>query len=74
MDDKQLYQKKMQSQLDEWSAELDKLKAKASGANADVQLQINKQVEGLQPYVDQAKALPLNHTRQVTFPMVYLRY
>lgn len=56
MDDKELYQQKMQSQLDEWNADLDKLKAKAAGASADAQLQLNQQVEALQPYVDQAKA------------------
>ena len=55
MDDKKLYQQKMQSQLDEWNAEVAKLKAKASGASADAQLQINQQVEALQPYIDQAK-------------------
>ena len=56
MDDKELYQQKMQSQLDEWNADLDKLKAQAAGASADAQLQLNQQVEALQPYVDQAKA------------------
>ncbi|KHE91831.1 MAG: hypothetical protein K8F52_03055 [Candidatus Scalindua rubra] len=43
MDDKELYQQKKQAQLDEWKAEIDKLKAKASGASADVQLEMNKQ-------------------------------
>ena len=56
MGDKELYQQKMQSQLDEWNADLDKLKAKATGASADAQLQLNQQVEALQPYIDQAKA------------------
>jgi hypothetical protein len=34
-----LYQQKKQSQLDEWQAEVDKLKAKALGASADAQLE-----------------------------------
>lgn len=55
MDDKELYQQKMQSQLDEWTADVAKLKAKAAGASADAQLQINQQVDALQPYIDRAK-------------------
>ena len=56
MNDKELYQQKMHSQLDVLNADLDKLKAKAAGASADAQLQLNHQVEALQPLVDQAKA------------------
>jgi len=55
MDEKELYQQKMQSQLDEWNAQVAKLKAQASGASADAQLKLNQQVESLQPYIDQAK-------------------
>jgi len=32
MSEKELYQQKLQAQLDEWKAEIDKLKAKAAGA------------------------------------------
>jgi hypothetical protein len=38
MNEKELYQQKKQAQLDEWKAEVDKLKAKASGASADAQM------------------------------------
>ena len=38
MTDRQLYQKKMQAQLDEWKAEVAKLEAKAAQADADAQL------------------------------------
>ena len=31
---KEAYEQKLQAQLDEWSAEIDKLKAKADGAEA----------------------------------------
>lgn len=48
MDDKSAYKQKIQSQLDEWGAEIDKLKAKADSASADAQLEYNKQVRDLQ--------------------------
>ncbi len=44
---KEDYEKKLQSQLDEWSAEIDKLKAKADAAEADAQLKYYKQIEEL---------------------------
>lgn len=44
---KQAYEKKIQTQLDEWSAEIDVLKAKADSAGADVQLQYYKEIEDL---------------------------
>jgi len=56
MDNKQLYQKKMNAKLDEWKAEVDKLKAKASGASADVQLDLNKLIKELEGKVDEGKA------------------
>jgi hypothetical protein len=45
---KEAYEQKMQAQLDEWSAEIDKLKAKANSAEADAQLNYHKQIEELQ--------------------------
>jgi multidrug resistance efflux pump len=45
---KQVYEKKLQAQLDEWSAEISKLKAKADGAAADKQLEYYKKIEELQ--------------------------
>ncbi len=56
MSEKELYQQKMQAQLDEWSAEVDKLKAKASGASADAQLKLNKEIEELEGKIEQGKA------------------
>lgn len=44
---KQAYEKKLESQLDEWSAEIDKLKAKADSAEADAQLEYYKKIEEL---------------------------
>ena len=44
---KDAYEKKLEAQLNEWSAEIDKLKAKADAAEADQQLEFYKQVEEL---------------------------
>ncbi|MCE2594391.1 coiled coil domain-containing protein [Motilimonas cestriensis] len=44
---KEAYQKKLQAQLDEWSAEIDKLKAKADHAEGDAQLEYYKEIEEL---------------------------
>ena len=45
---KKAYEQKLQAQLDEWSAEIDKLKAKANSAEADTQLKYYKKIEELQ--------------------------
>jgi hypothetical protein len=42
--------------LDEWKAELDMMKAKASGASADVQLKMNKQINVLESKIEEGKA------------------
>lgn len=47
MSNKEAYQKKLQAQLREWSAEIDKLKAHADKAGADAQLGYYKQIEEL---------------------------
>lgn len=44
---KESYEKKLQAQLDEWSADIDKLKAKADKAEANVQIAYYKQVDEL---------------------------
>lgn len=54
--DKTLYQQKQQAQLNEWQAEVDKLKAKASGASADIQLALKDQVKALEATLEKAKA------------------
>ena len=55
MNKKELYQQKKQAQLDEWKAEVDKLKAKASGGNADAQLALNKQIDALEGKIEEGK-------------------
>jgi predicted RNase H-like nuclease (RuvC/YqgF family) len=44
---KEAYEQKLEAQLDEWSAEIDKLKAKADSADADAQLEYYKKIEEL---------------------------
>jgi predicted nuclease with TOPRIM domain len=44
---KEAYEKKMQAKLDEWNAEIEKLKAKANSAEADVHLKYEKQIKEL---------------------------
>jgi DNA repair exonuclease SbcCD ATPase subunit len=44
---KDAYEQKLQAQLDEWGAEIDKLKAKADNAEADAQLEYYKHIEEL---------------------------
>jgi len=56
MNEKELYRQKKQAQLDEWKAEVDKLKAKASGASADAQMELNKQIEALEGKIEEGKA------------------
>lgn len=56
MNDKEIYQKKLQAQLDGWKAEVDKLKAKASDASADAQMDINEQIKTLEAKIEEGKA------------------
>lgn len=44
---KEAYEKKLQASLHEWNAEIDKLKAKADKAEADIQIEYYKQIEDL---------------------------
>ena len=56
MDEKQLYEQKWQAQLDIWQAEVDKFKAKASGASADAQLRLNSEIKVLEGKIAEGKA------------------
>lgn len=56
MNEKELYQQKKQAQLDDWQADVEKLKAKASEASADSQLELNSQIETLEAKIEDGKA------------------
>ena len=53
---KKAYQNKLQAQLDEWSAEIDKLKAKADRAEADAQLEYYKEIGELRSMQKEASS------------------
>ncbi len=57
MNKKELYKQKMQAQLHEWEAEVDTFKARASGASADVQLELNKEISSLKGKIAQGKTM-----------------
>ena len=56
MKDKELYEQKKQAQLDEWTADIVKLKAKASMATADAQLKINEHIRELEAEFGETKS------------------
>lgn len=55
MNDKALYQQKMQAQLDDWKADLSKLKARASAASADAQLEVSAQLQEIEAKIEDGK-------------------
>jgi chromosome segregation ATPase len=55
MSEKQAYEKKLQAKMDEWSAEIDKLKAKANDAEANAQLEYNRRIEDLRSMQEAAR-------------------
>jgi hypothetical protein len=56
MDKSKLYQEKVQAQIDEWSADLDKLKARVRGDSADAGLEVQGMVENLESKLREGKA------------------
>ncbi len=53
---KQAYQAKLQAQLDEWSANIDALEAKARQADAQARIDLQADIDTLKTYQHQAKA------------------
>ncbi|MFO7542625.1 MAG: hypothetical protein R6W97_07450 [Thiobacillus sp.] len=56
MIDKDLYLQKLHDQLNEWKADIDKLKAKSSQASADAQIAMKGQIETLEGKMEEGKA------------------
>jgi len=47
MSDRDAYQDKLQAQLDEWKADIDKLRARAAQAEADARIALEREVDEL---------------------------
>ena len=45
MNQKELFEKKMRARLDEWSAEIDRLEARAEQADADVRMALKQEID-----------------------------
>lgn len=56
MNERELYRQKMEAQLDEWKADLDKLKAKASVADADARLKLKGKVREIEAELEKGKS------------------
>lgn len=55
MNDKQLYQQKKEAEVEIWKSDIIKLKAKASMASADAQIEMNKHIDALEKKIDEGK-------------------
>lgn len=55
MTSKDAYLKKAHAKLDEWNADLEKMKAKLSAADADARIKLNESVEELEAQRDEMK-------------------
>lgn len=55
MQNRKLYQRKAKAQLAQWRADFDKLKARASGASADRQLEINRNLKVLERKIEEGR-------------------
>lgn len=55
MSNKELYQQKLQAQLDEWKLELERLKAQAARTSAEAKLEMSQQVETLERQIEKGK-------------------
>jgi DNA-binding transcriptional MerR regulator len=56
VNEKDLYQRKIQAQVDIWKAELSKFKAMLSGNSADVQMKIKEQMKELEGKIEEGEA------------------
>lgn len=56
MNDQSLHTQKFKAQLDEWKADIDKLKARATGASIDAQIDMQKRVDALDAMMVEANA------------------
>jgi uncharacterized coiled-coil DUF342 family protein len=55
MSNREAYEQKLKAKLDEWQAEIDKLRAKARGAEADARIEREKEAERLEAKRDEMR-------------------
>lgn len=56
MNDKELYIQKIQSEINEWKAQIELFRAKASSATADAKISINNNIKAFEEKVEEGKA------------------
>lgn len=56
MSDKEAYERKLEAKLEEWQADIDKLRAQAKEAGADAQIRYQQQIDELRKYRDDMEA------------------
>lgn len=55
MSDKKAYEQKLEAKLDEWSAEIDRLVAKSKQADADAQIELQRELDDARSRKDAAR-------------------
>lgn len=55
MNEKDLYQQKLEAQLNEWQADIDKMKAKMAGASVGAKLELSQHLNMLEGKVEEGK-------------------
>lgn len=61
MNEKELYRQKHQAQLDEWAADVAKLRARAAGVKASAQIEMIKHLKELDDRIREARAKLSEH-------------
>ena len=56
MTDRSAYIDKMKAKVDEWTADIEKMQAKAKGAEADLRIEYGKQLDDMRKMRDEALA------------------
>lgn len=55
MSERQVYQQRLEAQIEKWQAEIDLLKAKAKAATADAKIDYTKQIQELDAMLSDAR-------------------
>lgn len=56
MKERDLYIQKLEAQINEWQADIDKLKAKLAGASVGTKLEINQHITSMESNLEEAKS------------------